>query len=165
MRISPSTLTLAVVAALTLAGCGGQVPEPRTSGSPDPSITTADPPRDATAALALWRSIEPERYRYTIEYSCFCATYGRWQVEVEDGVVTRTRTLDDQHHPGGEPNEYVRPIDELLADAERAESGEAGAIEATYDAGTGVPTHVSIDWITNAIDDEISWEIEDFSPR
>lgn len=165
MRISRLVPVLAVVVAVGLVGCGDQVPTPRTSGSPGPSTEASGPPRDATAALALWRSAEPDRYRYTIEYSCFCATYGRWQVDVQDGVVTRTQPLDDQQQPGAEPSEYVRPIAELLADAARAESGEAGAIEATYDATTGVPTQVSIDWITNAVDDEIAWEITDFSPR
>ncbi len=159
-RLAPAVVTLGV-----LAGCGAPPPAPvQPTRSVEASDEPTAPPQDAVAARQLWRSSEPERYRYTIRYDCFCATYGRWRVDVEDGVVVRTRPLDEQDRGSG-PNEFVRPIDELLADAARAESGQAGSIEATYDPETGVPTDVSIDWVINAVDDEIAWQITNFSPR
>jgi hypothetical protein len=127
--------------------------------------TTPAPVMDAESAQARWQRSGPDDYTFTVRYSCFCATYGAWRVDVEDGKVVGTRPLLDERPAGSRPNESRRPVDELLADAVRAEAGEAATIDAEYDPDTGVPTRVSIDWIANAIDDEISWEITAFRAR
>lgn len=160
-RLAP----LAVTA--LLAGCGSSsVAHPATPASPhgSSSATTPAPVTDAESARARWQQTGPDDYSFTVRYSCFCATFGSWRVDVEDGKVTRTRPLDDQLTGTG-PNEYVGTVDALLAEAVRAEGGDAASIDAVYDPETGVPTKVSIDWIAGAVDDEIAWDITALKAR
>lgn len=179
------------LAALLMAGCSssGVVSAPpsspeRTSTSVATSVamsTTStsalstdpftNPPRPEdpaqraalTEARARWATAGPRTYGMRIRYSCFCALYGPWDVVVRDGIRASAVPLDatSQMDPG--PFDGLGPVEHLFDLLDRAVRG-AGSLDVTYDAALGFPADVSIDWITNAIDDEVAWTMTSLTP-
>jgi hypothetical protein len=142
---------LGVFAVLVLAGCGSSAPQ-----SSDPPVSTSATTTTTVAPNAAWAS--PAHYRFDYRPGCFCPSLPT-RVEVRDGKVVKATLLEEV---SGVPGETDSPtIDELLADVRRAEKEATGEVKVDYDAN-GVPIEASIDWIENAIDDEMTWRIENF---
>ncbi|MFL6069846.1 MAG: DUF6174 domain-containing protein [Actinomycetes bacterium] len=85
--------------------------------------------------------------------------------EVLDDVVTGVRG-EPYESPGKRGGitgfDAVDPtIDGLFVELGRAMKG-ADQVDVTYDAETGVPTQINVDWIRNAIDDEIGYAVTNF---
>ena len=138
--------------AAVLAACGSSAPK---AADPPPSTTstttTTVAPKDAWVA--------PAHYRFDYRPGCFCPSLPT-RVEVRDGKVVKATLLEEV---SGGPGETDSPtIDKLLADVKRAEKEATGEVKVDYDKN-GVPIEASIDWIKNAIDDEMSWRIENLT--
>ncbi len=143
--------------ALLLAGCGTALPD--SQAVPERSAS-ASVEGAAQQAQRLWERTRPSAYEFTVDVMCFCPTYGRWRITVDGQDVVDAEPLDDQR--GRRPE--LPTIDEILDEAVRAETTPGPTVEARYDPRTGVPRSVSIDWIKNAVDDEIAWGVSDFAP-
>lgn len=140
-----------VFAIIVLAGCGSSAPQ-----SSDPPASTSATTTTTVAPKAAWAA--PAHYRFDYRPGCFCPSLPT-RVEVRDGKVIKATLLEEV---SGVPGETDAPtIDELLADVKRAEKEATGEVKVDYDAN-GVPIEASIDWIKNAIDDEMTWRIERF---
>ena len=107
----------------------------------------------------------PDSYAYTLTQSCFCVYSGPLRITVADGDIVSVVALSD---PQGTPQDQIealgKTLPELTALAERAEE-EADEVTATYDPTYGFPTRLDIDWIREAVDDEVTFTATDFEAR
>lgn len=126
------------------------------------------PARPAEAALAgaraRWAEAAIDDYQFTIQTICFCqqSVVGPFRVTVVDGVTTDIVNLE-----GGAVDADTRRAVPLTVDALFAKVAEAldraDSLVVAYDDVFGFPTSIDIDWIVNAIDDETTFEVTDFS--
>ncbi|MDX1396471.1 MAG: DUF6174 domain-containing protein [Gemmatimonadota bacterium] len=122
------------------------------------------PETDSLAdARARWDAREPVEYSFSFRRGCFCGPdYIReMSVRVRDGQVVSAVYVD-----GDEPTEpaaeLVPTIDALLDEIEEAIERDAHELLATYDDEFGYPLEVSIDYILQAVDEEMYFQVRDF---
>ena len=110
------------------------------------------------AARARWALTNADSYVFEFQRSCFCApeTVRPVRIEVLDGVVSAAVYVDTEE-PMSPPLTSVPTIDHLFDEIREAMDRTAFSIIAEYDADLGYPTSVSIDYIQNAIDDEMAF--------
>jgi len=109
-----------------------------------------------------WEDANITHYRFELNISCFCAFRDQMPltVEVKDGEVVALAYADGRVVEAGDPmHEYFTgfaTIDLLFAELESAMiSADAGDITVQYDESLGFPTQASIDYIKEAVDDEL----------
>jgi hypothetical protein len=100
---------------------------------------------------------------FTFQRSCFCppAIIRPVRIRVQDGVVV-SAVDPGTGDPLDPPQDGFPTIDDLFDEIQEAIDG-ADQIEASYDEDRGYPIHVFMDWITNAIDDEMSFQVTDYA--
>ncbi len=116
-----------------------------------------------------WEGAGVSHYRMDLFLSCFCVFNELMPlaVEVKDGEIV---SLTDKH---GNPVTDADPtyayfvelgtVDALFAELEKASANpEAGEVTVTYDGTFGFPSEASIDYIKNAIDDELYVTVSGF---
>jgi Family of unknown function (DUF6174) len=136
-----------VAIGLTLASCGVLDPDRRIDG--------------LDAARARWALLEISDYEIVIERVCFCPEVDPVRVRVVDNqVVGRTYLTSGAPVPADRGQFYpdVAGLFDLLEDANR----RGASINASFDQQYGFPTSAAIDYIKNAIDDEVSIRVADF---
>lgn len=139
------TLPLALPLALLLAGCS--------------LFGSSGNDRDLDDARDRWDSLEWTDYDMEIMRSCFCAGAGTHEVWVRDDDVVAV-------WPAGEwPNEFapvwwdeVPSIEDLFDLIDRA-NDEADDVTVEYDKA-GWPSRIDIDWLSQAVDDEITYRLD-----
>lgn len=148
MRRSPQAASvlasLASFASLVLlAACGGPV-----TGE----LETA---KSKWAAQSLRSS-----YQYEFTQTCFCPLANEPVIiQVKNGAVVSAAKKSD----GAQVDDQLgwRPtIDDLLSKVEKADA-EADQLTATFDPTLGYPASVSIDWLADAVDDELAFTVAD----
>ena len=157
---------LAFALALLLTGCallpapfGTVAPEE----SPHPMLPSGDPSEEEAslaAAAASWATAGVDDYRLDLGFLCACALPPRVIVEVVDGVPTVT---DGDGQPLADDKLAMTPVtlDQLFAEIARAQQG-GGIVHATFDPVTGLPNRLDIDYLPQAIDDELSIVVNSF---
>jgi hypothetical protein len=133
------------------AGCGGSA-TPKAGETPSSASTST-----TTVAKGTWDA--PAHYRFDYRPGCFCPNLPT-RIEVRDGKVVKSEILEELRGVPGTTNSPT--IDDLLADVARAKKEATGEVKVDYD-DNGVPVEASIDWVKNAIDDEMTWRIENFT--
>jgi len=118
------------------------------------------PARDAlNANRELWRSQDIVSYRYEYRLNCFCGGPGSEPVaiEVDDGEVVRvTLTLTSEEVPPSQLSDYPT-IEDLFETLDDWLSRDPHDVSADYHAELGYPVDVFIDFIENAIDEELGF--------
>jgi hypothetical protein len=136
------------------SGQAAPVPSQEPVAAPPDGLGT-----EGIAAWQRWQALELDDYRYRIAVGCECATVNSL-VEVRDGTVV---TVGGKPYPGNDETVGITGFDDLdpTIDALFTQLGKAirGAdnVDVTYDADTGVPTRINVDWIREGIDDEIGY--------
>lgn len=115
----------------------------------------------STSASTAWA--EPASYVYTLTSSeGERALIGTFRITVRDHRVAAARGLDDSaRRVVADLPDQVPTIGGLLKERERARDDGADEAEVEY-ASDGRPERITIDWDTNAIDDEAVYTISDF---
>lgn len=134
---------------LTLMSCGIL--------DPDRRIDELD------AAKARWALLRIDDYQYVIERVCFCGNVDPVRVTVVDGMAVRRVYVETGASvPDNQGHLYptVPGLFELLERANR----EGATINVSFDRQYGFPTSAFIDYIKNAIDDELSIRTSEFDP-
>ncbi len=134
--------------ALTLVGC----------------TDVLGPEQDALAAArARWALTNADNYLFEFRRSCFCAPdfVRPVRIEILDGIVSSAVYVDTEE-PISLPLTSVPTIDDLFDEIQDAMDRLAFSVIADYDANMGYPTSVSIDYIENAIDDEMAFFVSSF---
>ena len=150
---------LLVVLAIVLSACAG-------------AANAGEPKSEVEQAREKWQSANISHYRFNVHISCFCVFVENMPlvVEVKDGEVVSMEfatgnEIDPQLLPLFE--RYVT-IDRLFDglesgfDFEGDDQGPADKVTVEYDATYGFPTKIDIDFVEEAIDDELYLSISDF---
>ena len=112
-----------------------------------------------------WNASGISHYRFELTISCFCPFFevNPVTVEVLDGKIVSMTGADGQPLPDNFRSEFDRAgtVDLLFAIAEE-NLASADQISVTYDAMYDFPSSIVIDQIKLAMDDEISYYVENF---
>lgn len=110
-------------------------------------------------AHARWKALRLENYDFELTRSCFCPDTTPHLVEVRNGKVSTVRRLSDGLVVPLEQASWVLTVDQFFEQLAVA-SREAASWSAEYDARTGVPEQIDIDWILEMADDEDSFTLK-----
>ena len=112
-----------------------------------------------------WTSQGIGHYRFELNISCFCPFFevNPVTVEVLDGKIVSMTGADGQPLPEQFRSEFEQAgtMDLLFAIAEE-NIANADQVDVTYDATYGFPSSIIVDRIELAMDDEISYYVENF---
>ena len=106
-------------------------------------------------AVARWNQRGPRDYQIVVRRECFCGSVDPVRVTVIGGEVTERRYVTtDQPVPETLAELYpgVPGLFALVADAYH----RADRVDARFDPELGFPTVVAIDYVRNAVDDELT---------
>ena len=108
--------------------------------------------------LATWQASGITRYAFIYAPSCFCPLISH--LVVGDGTEIR---IDGVATDGSVPAPIGAPlgVDGLFEIVRRAIKGDRATI--AYDGSTGVPTKLDSDPVSNAVDDEFSFQVTDWT--
>lgn len=118
---------------------------------------------EGVRAWTTWQRLGVDDYRYRLTVGCYCLSVDG-QVDVENGEVV---SIEGKRY-GGEPitgfPDGDPTVDEVFGQLSRA-LRHADRVKVAYDPDTGVPRTIEVDWMSNAIDDEISYRVTDVELR
>jgi hypothetical protein len=108
-----------------------------------------------------WESQSLDSYTFELTIGCFCGIASQTPalVTVLDDTVASAVRISDNVEVQADLLPAIKTIDELFDLIEDAEGGGADDIQTEYDETVGFPSSISIDYIENAIDDEISYSV------
>lgn len=113
-----------------------------------------------------WQDANISHYRYELFISCFCAFNEDMPliIEVQDGKVVSMefqsgKEIDPSLH---ELFDKYATIDRLFAELEADLNGAADKVDVEYDPTYGFPTKADIDFVEEAVDDELYLSISNF---
>ena len=138
---------LAVLGFLAIAGCDSAI--------------------ESQSQQALWEALDIKDYEFVYSVSCFCGFNGPnpAKLTVRNGVVVKVEPTGNAVLPPTTPAAATYPtVDSLFAIIERARLANPADIEIQYDATYHYPVIIGLDPVKNAVDDEITYRIESFSP-
>ncbi len=128
---------------------------------------TAGAPSEFDRNAAKWKDAGVSHYSFSLFIGCFCpfAQDMPLNIEVKDGeVVSLTRfdgTPIDPTDPAYETYISYATIDLIFLKLETALTEAEGVIVA-YESVYGYPANIAIDYIKEAVDDELSFQISNF---
>ena len=138
-------LFVLLILTLILSACGGR--------------STLNENRDK------WNASGINHYRFELTIFCFCpfSEVNPVTVEVLDGRIVSLTGADGQPLPENFRSDFDQAgtVNLLFAIAENS-LANADQAEVTYDAAYGFPSSIRVDWIELAMDDEVSYYIENF---
>lgn len=129
---------------------------------------------DYERALENWQSEKSSNYEFQFSKGCFCPALGKVLIEVRADTVYQvlvpgTREIvyvqiDEQTQiPALEyMPDYFHTISELFDVIKDARNQNAAKITTDFDPNLGYPLSIDIDYIKNAVDDEVSYLISDY---
>ena len=118
-----------------------------------------------TANQQLWEASNVKNYTISERYSCFCGGVLNWKTFVENGEKVDI-TFEDPEF--GEPEDFetvfqrARTIDDVFDFLANLYTQDVASIVVEYDETYGFPKVINVDYIANAIDDEIIYLYTDF---
>lgn len=139
------TLTVSLVASMALSGC-----QFLGFGGPDENETHRE----------RWARQHEGSYSYVLTRGCFCALGGTYWVQVVDYEVATVIETYSQQPVDSTMFEYVETIEDLFDLIDEARDGNADELHVEY-ARKGYPKVVNIDWIRQAVDDEMFMSVSE----
>jgi len=120
-----------------------------------------DTERDRLAAARRsWAAQGWDSYTFILRRLCFCAGgTDPAEVVVQSGARVSVTDVQTGQPVPAEWVEYYLTVPELFDFIEDAIDRKAHQIDVAYNADTGYPTHIRIDYIENAIDEEMAFEV------
>jgi hypothetical protein len=118
--------------------------------------------------LKKWQDADVAHYQFDLFIGCFCPfrSVMPLTIEVENGEVVSITQADGVFVTAADPSYElfisVATVEGLFAQLDSSQNGDADEVLVTYDATYGFPTSISIDQIKEAVDDEISYQVENF---
>ncbi len=112
-----------------------------------------------------WQATGIDHYRFNLSVLCFCPFSQQMplSVEVLDGRVVSMAYNDGTPVPDSQRATFsaYATVDALFASTEDA-LRQADEIHITYDPTYGFPSQLQIDFVKNAVDDELALRAENF---
>lgn len=115
-----------------------------------------------------WRDSGITHYRFSLFVGCFCPFGDRMPLTVEvqnnEGISMAypDGTLVAATDPNYETFSRYATIERVFSELETAQSGDADEVTVTYDSVYGFPGEIYLDFIKDAVDDELSLQISNF---
>jgi hypothetical protein len=121
---------------------------------------------ELNANLAVWQSANIEDYQFRFQRLCYCVFIDPVIIDVRDGdiasvILADSGTVVDTTQMGG----HFLTIAGLFEVIQDAIDQEAHSLTVEYHAQLGYPTSIEIDYLLNAVDEEVSFrasEVEEF---
>ena len=149
---SVARLTSLLLGAVLLAGARCQL-----------STDNDDAESDVRRAQARWHRSGVQDYQIVVQYLCFCAFTRPVRITVRFGnIVSRVDAETGQPVPA--EGNHVRDVAGLFDLVLEAIDRDAARVDASYDATYGYPKMIDIDYLANAIDDELQIKTSEFQP-
>jgi hypothetical protein len=145
-----AALGTAVVLLAGLSGCGSEDDGGSSGGA-----------RDPLSVAHTWT--EPDDYTYRLFSDCGeRGGLGTFRITVRDGEATDVVDLGEEEM---EPQWHGEPltIGELLAEAQRALDEGAEVVDVELDGDGPRPASIDIDYSESALDDEVCYEMTEFT--
>lgn len=118
--------------------------------------------------LEKWRDAKASHYRFNVHISCFCAFVENMPLEIEvmNGEIVSMeyqngKAIEDVNR---ELFDRFATIDLIFAEIEADLAGAADQVTVTYDPTYGFPVDITIDYVEEAIDDELYLTVSNFEP-
>lgn len=109
---------------------------------------------------ARWAEVRTPEYSYAVERLCFCGFAAMpVRVTVAEGVVTDRTFVGSGEPVPEELGELFPSVDGLFDVLLDAIERDAYELEVTYDADTGVPLDIAIDYEFNVRDEELGFRV------
>lgn len=119
---------------------------------------------DTTDARARWTTNGPSDYDFTLNRGCFCLFSGAYRIAVRaDTLHAVTPLWEGQDVPTPRDFAVFQTLDDLFGVIDNAR--DADRLKTTYDPEWGFPTEIDIDYRKDAVDDEVTYQVTDFTPR
>jgi hypothetical protein len=113
-----------------------------------------------------WQAANILHYRFNLFVGCFCVFSQDMPlvIEVQNGEVVSMEYQSGKEIDAGNRELFDRyaTIDRIFAELEKDLNGEADEVVVKYDPTFGFPTEVNIDFIKDAIDDELALTVSNF---
>jgi hypothetical protein len=113
-----------------------------------------------------WQDANISHYRFHLNLSCFCVFVENMPliIEVQDGEVVSMEYQNGNEIDASsrELFEMYATIDRLFSELEADLNGAADKVVVEYDATYGFPTKADIDFVEEAIDDELYLTLSNF---
>jgi hypothetical protein len=140
---------LAIACIAVLSACDCEAPN-------DPG--TIDDPQER------WEAWHKDSYQMTVNLTCFCTMWGDYRVTVKNGAITsavQTSTGDTVSVTSLELGGRLLTIDDYFRFIDTLRAGEADSVRTEFHPQYGYPILIDIDYILEAIDDELTITISD----
>lgn len=112
-----------------------------------------------------WQAHKIKDYRYTLKIDCFCVPEVRQPVviEVHNGQTVSITSAESGVRVDSEFFESVNTIAKLFDLVRAAIEHKAAIVSVSYNSPFGYPEKIYIDRIKEAVDEEISYTVTDFT--
>lgn len=146
------------VALIAASGCSSE--ETSTVGSPTSATSNAfAPPSTLTQARAVWAELGPSSYSLNLVSACGERSgLGTYKVTVTPEGITAEGTTRWSFGTD------VQTVPDLFEFIDDADSGGAQVVDVTYNSDLGYPETISVDYMVNAIDDEVCYTVKNLAP-
>jgi len=130
------------------------------------SCSAIQPKSELDHARQKWQDANISHYRFHLFIGCFCVYTQDMPliIEVKDGEVVSMQYQSGKEIESGNVDYFQRfaTIDKLFAQLKKDMGGEADKVTVEYDETYGFPKQVSVDFIENAMDDELVLTVSEF---
>jgi hypothetical protein len=125
-------------------------------------------------ALENWQAEKVSDYEFQFNKGCFCPSIGTVLIEVRADTVYQVLTTDTRETLFVQLNDqtqvpaleympdYFKTISELFDVIRDARSQKANKIVADYDSELGYPKSIDIDYVKDAVDDEVAYLVSNY---
>jgi uncharacterized protein DUF6174 len=128
------------------------------------------PKSDLDRAQDKWQDASISHYRFNLSVGCFCVYRGEMPltVEVKDGQIVSIEHQDGSPVDSANLEYFQRyaTVEKIFAEIGNGFKGEAekeaDKVSVEYDETYGFPKQVSVDFIEQAVDDELGLTIDKF---
>ena len=112
----------------------------------------------------IWSQQGIKNYQYRLQVNCFCPQEitEPVTVKVSNGITTSVSYVATGMPAQSEYFVKYDTVDKLFLIIDNALKQGADEITVTYDETFGFPTHINIDFVKQAIDDEIAYNVTEF---
>jgi Family of unknown function (DUF6174) len=150
---SLARLTKAMPAAMLLfaVGCGITDTE------------SEDDETDLQTAEQRWVRSGVQDYQIVVRHLCFCGYVRPVRLTVRSGSIV-SRVDAETGEPVPSHGSHIGAVPDLFDIVREAIERDAHSLSVTYDATYGFPTQINIDYIGNAVDDELQVSASQFQP-
>jgi len=125
------------------------------------TVGPVGPVLDLAEARARWEGVGPESYEFAVLRSCFCPKEWRGpvRVAVSSGVAVDWTYVDEGTAVPESLQPHFPTVAGLFDVLEDAYERQAETVRVTYDAETGAPVEIWIDYQSNVADEELGFTI------